>query len=526
MKAGTEREISKAAASGGQIKLGGVLSYIQIALNVIVGLVYTPIMIKLLGKSEYGLYNTVASTVAMLSILNLGFSSGYIRYYARYREAGDEDSIHKLNGLFLIIFLVIGAVAFACGMFLTTHLELVFDKGLTGAELDTARVLMLLLTVNLTVSFPMSVFASIITAHERFVFLKLIGMIKNVASPLLTIPLLLMGHGSVAIVAVTIFVSAAVDTVYVIYVLRVLKQRFVFRDFPQGIFASLFGYTAFIAINIIIDQINWNVDKTLLGRFKGTAVVAVYSVGAVLQTYYNTFSTSLSGLFSPRIHAIVNSAELKSAERDAKLSDLFIRVGRIQFVILMLILSGFVFFGRDFIRFWAGEGYEESYAVALLLMAPVTVPLTQNLGIEIQRAKNLHRFRSLVYLGMAVVNLTLSIFLAKRYGAWGAAFGTALALVIANGFIMNVYYYRRCGIDIPRFWANIGRLAIALIPPAAAGIAIMLFVKVGSVWGLIALIAAYSALYAVSMWAIGLNGEEKRLLLTPINRIRNRGAKE
>lgn len=509
----------KASAGGRQIKLGGVLSYLQIGLNVLIGLVYTPIMIKLLGRSEYGLYNTVASTVAMLSVLNLGFSSGYIRYFSKYREAGDRESVYKLNGLFLIIFLIIGAVAFACGMFLTGHLGLVFDKGLTESELETARVLMLLLTVNLAVSFPMSVFQSMITANERFVFLKLIGMIKNVASPLLTIPLLLLGYGSVAIVAVTILVSAVVDTVYVIYVLRVLKERFVFRDFPRGIFRSLAGYTVFIAINIIIDQVNWNVDKTLLGRFKGTAVVAVYSVGAVLQTYYNTFSTSVSGLFSPRIHAIANAAELDEAERDARLSDLFIKVGRVQFIMLMLIMSGFVFFGRDFIRFWVGEGYDESYVVALMLMLPVTVPLIQNVGIEIQRAKNLHRFRSLVYLGMAVINLVLTVFLAQRYGAVGAAFGTAVSLIAANGVIMNIYYKRRCGIDVPRFWANIARLSLALIPPAAVGVGLMLFLPPGSVWGLIGEIAAYTAVYAASMWAIGMNQAEKGIALAPVKKL-------
>ena len=515
---GTASE-NNAREGGRQIKLGGVLSYIQIGLNVLVGLIYTPIMIKLLGRSEYGLYNTVASTVAMLGVLNLGFSSGYIRYFSKYREAGDRESVYKLNGLFLLIFLIIGAAALACGLFLTGHLELVFDKGLTQAELETARVLMLLLTVNLAVSFPMSVFANVITANERFVFLKLIGIIKNVASPLLTIPLLLLGYGSVAIVAVTMAVSAAVDAVYVVYVLRVLRERFVFRGFPKGIFGQLFGYTVFIAINIIIDQVNWNVDKTLLGRFRGTYTVAVYSVGAVLQTYYNTFSSSVSGLFTPRIHAISNDAAIDSAERDRRLSSLFIKVGRVQFIMLMLILTGFVFFGRSFIFFWVGEGYDEAYAVALMLMAPVTVPLIQNVGIEIQRAKNLHRFRSLVYLGMAAVNLVLTVFLAQKYGAVGAAFGTAVSLVAANGVIMNIYYHLRCGIDVPAFWRSIGRLSLALLPPAALGAALMLFAKPASLWALLGEIAAYTAAYSASVWALGMNGDEKRMVLAPLKRM-------
>lgn len=509
------------AKSNKQIKLGSFLSYLQMGLNIIIGLVYTPIMIKLLGRSEYGLYNTVSSTVAMLAILNLGFSSGYIRYFAIYRERDDNEAIARLNGLFLIIFLVIGTVALACGAFLTSHLELVFKDGLTPGELKTARVLMLLLTVNLTISFPMSVFACIITANERFVFLKLVGMGKSVLSPLLSIPLLLLGHGSIAIVAVTITVSLIVDVIYVYYVLAVLKNRFVFRDFEKGIFRSLFAYTVFIAMNIVIDQINWNVDKVLLGRFKGTEVVALYSVGALLQTYYNMFSVAVSNVFSPRIHKIVNSGSETEAEKNEALSGLFTLVGRIQFLILALVLSGFIFFGKSFIDHWVGESYESAYYVALMLMVPVTVPLIQNLGIEIQRAKNKHRFRSIIYAAMAVVNLVLTIFLCQKYGAVGAAFGTAVSLVVANGFIMNIYYHKKLDIDIVAFWKSIARLSLGLIIPVGFGIMIIKLLPPQSVWGLIGDIALYTAVYAVSMWFIGMNDTEKRLVLQPLKKLRS-----
>ena len=77
----------------------------------------------------------------------------------------------------------------------------------------TPLMIRLLFTINLTISFPMSVFANIISANERFIFLKLLGMMKTVGSPLLTIPLLLMGKGSVAVVAVALLISLLVDTV-------------------------------------------------------------------------------------------------------------------------------------------------------------------------------------------------------------------------------------------------------------------------------------------------------------------------
>jgi len=280
-----------------QLKWGAVLSYIQMALSVLIGLLYSPIVIRLLGKSEYGLYNTVASTISMLSILSLGFHSSYIRYYAKYKKNEDVQSIYKLNGLFLLVFGVISLIASICGIFLSFNLQYVFGNGLTPQEYTTARVLMLLFTVNLATSFPASLFTSIISAHEKYVFLKLLGVLKTVVSPLVTLPLLLIGYRSIAVVSITVLISLITDILYFVYVKAVLKNKFVFHGFEKGLFKSLFVYTSFIAIHIIVDQVNWNVDKFLLGRFKGTEVVAVIPLAfrctSITQCFpapYRTFS--------------------------------------------------------------------------------------------------------------------------------------------------------------------------------------------------------------------------------------------
>ena len=111
-----------------QIKAGAMLSYIQMGTHILISIIYTPIMLRLLGTSEYGLYNTAASTVSMLSVLRLGFNNCYIRYYSRYKKEKNEDAISKLNGMVLSIFLVTGLVAALCGAFLTNNLEMIFSK--------------------------------------------------------------------------------------------------------------------------------------------------------------------------------------------------------------------------------------------------------------------------------------------------------------------------------------------------------------------------------------------------------------
>ena len=152
-----------------QLRSGSLLTYVQMTLNIIVSIAYTPFMLRILGKSEYGLYSTVASTIAILSVLSLGFGGSYVRYYILYRKEKADDKIARLNGLFLIVFSVIGLIALACGLYLTFHLEMVFKTGLTDAEYHTARILMLLLTANLAVSSVTELYPNIfdwLKAHD------------------------------------------------------------------------------------------------------------------------------------------------------------------------------------------------------------------------------------------------------------------------------------------------------------------------------------------------------------------------
>ena len=503
-----------------QLKWGVMLSYMQMAMGIIIQLVYTPLLIRYLGQSEYGLYNVVSSTIQILAILNLGFNSSYIRFFAKYRKEGREDEIRKLNGLFLIVFSVLGLVALACGLGLTFRLDLVFAEGLTAAEYVTAKWLMLLFSINLAISFPATVFICIVSAHERFVVLKLLGTLKSVLAPLVTIPFLLFGYGSVTVVAVTIAVSLATDLLYAYYVLFKIKARFAFRGIERGLFGELLVFSSFIAINLIVDQVNSNMGKILLGRYKGTEVAAVYSVGYTIYQFYMMFSTSISGVFAPRVHALIKQTEGDREVQRRELTALFTRVGRMQFMILGLVLLGLLFFGKEFISLWAGDAYGDAYYVVLLLSFSATIPLIQNIGIEVQRAINKHYFRSIVYLLMALLNVGITVFLCQKYGAVGAAMGTAISLLVANGLVMNIYYHKKCNIDILAFWKSIGRLSLGLPVSIAFGVLLRSFVGFDTIWLFLGSAAVFSLVYAVSMWCLGLNSAEKDFVKGLIKRLK------
>src|SRR5690606_9473672 len=149
----------------------------------------------------------------------------------------------------------------------------------------------------------------------------------------------------------------------------------------------------------------------ILGMVAGTLPVAVYAIAMQFKTLYMQFSTAISGLFLPRASMMV--ANKASNE---ELTRAMIKYGRVQYFVMSFILSGFILFGEPFINLWAGAGYGDAYYIALIVIVPLTLPLIQNFGISILYAKSLQKFRSIVLIAMAVLNVIMTIPLAETYG--------------------------------------------------------------------------------------------------------------
>lgn len=499
-----------------QRKVGVLLTYIAQGVQILSGLLYTPIMLRLLGQSEYGLYQLVASVVSYLSILSLGFGSSYMRFYSRIKKNNDEQEIARFNGMFMTIFLIIAVICLFCGAVMLGNIELVFGDGLTTAEYPKARILLALMVFNLSLTFPASVFDSFMSAHEQFVFQRMLKVLQYLFNPFIALPLLIAGYGSVALVLVTTGLTIAKLISSIWFCMKELHIKMVFHGFEWELLKEMWFFTFFIFINMIVDQINWNVDKFLLGRISGTVAVAVYGIGSQLNNMYLQVSTAISNVFIPQVNRIV-----AEEQGDRVLTELFTKVGRVQFIILSMIVSGFIFLGQAFIALWAGEGYEDSYYIALLLIVPATIPLIQNLGIEIQRAKNLHKARSIVYLFMAIANIFISIPLIQIWNAIGAALGTAIAMILCNCIFMNFYYQKKIGLDMIYFWKQIVKFIPAFIGPVVIGCLIHQFGNTSSLGKFIFSGLIYLIVFIFSMWKLGMNEQEKLLILNPVKRVYN-----
>lgn len=477
-------------------------------------------MLSKLGAAEYGLYTLSASTISYLGLLSFGFGAAYMRYYARYNAKNDQEKIASLNGMFMTIFLIIALLVIAGGVILVLNVRTIFSESLSNNELDRARIIMSVMVLNLALTFPSSVFGSYVTAHERFFFQRTLQMICSICTPVTMFIILLLGYKSVAMSVLTTVWTLIQFCARAYYCYSNLGMRFNFRMFDLSLMREMTGFSFFIFLNSFIDTVNWGIDKFLLGIYKGTIAVAVYGVASTFNTYFLSFSTTVSGVFIPRVNNIVARNE-KNANQE--LTELLTKVGRIQFMILMLVFTGFGFFGKDFIiMYWGGKDYKDAYYMAMILMGTVLIPLCQNVGIEIQRAKNKHQFRSVVYTVIAFCNLFISIPLCKAYGGVGCAIGTGIALIVGNGIVMNIFYHKKLGLNMFFYWKQILSILPACIIPLTLGYIVVHLFSINHLLELLLLIIVYTLIYIVCLWKIGLNAYEKELFKKPFIKIRNK----
>ncbi|WP_347841261.1 oligosaccharide flippase family protein [uncultured Draconibacterium sp.] len=496
-----------------QLKSGALLSYVVMGLSNVVGLVYTPYMLRMMGQSEYGMYSLVASVVAYLTILDLGFGNTIVRYTAKFRAEGKQRELQAMYGMFVMLYSLIGVIAFGAGMILYANVETLFGATLTPAELKTTRILMLLMVFNLTFTFPFSIFGSIITAHEKFVFLKVVQIGRILLNTLIMVVLLELGFRAIGMVVLITVFNVSTQLLNFWYCRSKLRIKIRYVKFNWKFMGELAGYSFYIFLGAIIDRLYWSSGQLVLGAFAGTAAVAVFAVAIQLEQMYMGFSTAIQGVFLPKVTAM---ATREKSEKE--ISDLFIRTGRIQFVVMAFILTGFVLFGRQFIDLWAGKGYEDTYLITLCFFIPLIIPLIQNVGITILQARNQIKFRALLYIAIAVLSLVMQLLLVKKYGGVGCAFAIGSALVIGHVLIMNIYYFKKQAIDIPLFWKEIGKMAV--VPAVLGGITFFILKQVDtdSVLNLALAIVLFSACYIPTFWFTSMNQYERDLIYQPLKK--------
>lgn len=489
-----------------QRKSGALLSYVSIIVSTLVQLLYTPFLVKMLGQSEYGLYSLISSIIGYLTVLDLGFGNALIVYTSKYRAQGKVEEEKKLHGMFFVIFCIIGVVAGVLGLILYFNVENIFSTTMTSTEISKAKIMMLILAFNLAVTFTFTIYSSIISAYEKFTFQKLMSILNTILKPLLMIPLLFIGYKSIAMTIVITIVNIIVLLSNYFYCRNKLNVRIKYLGFDKNLFKTVFGYSFFIFLSVIVDKINWSVDQFVLGAVSGTIAVSIYSVASQLNILFVNLSTAVSNVLLPKMSKMV--AVKTNFE---ELTNEMIKIGRIQFFIIFLMISGLILIGKKFIYWWVGPEFEESYYVALILIIPTCIPLIQNLGISIRQAMNKHQFATIINVVVALFNIIISYFLAQKYGAIGAASGTGLGIFVSI-IAMNFYYHFSLKLNMIKFWKSIFKILIPSFIPVAISLIIMHITNFTGIQSCIIYGILFTVLYSITIYCCCMNEYEKNII--------------
>lgn len=489
---------------GSQRRRGILLGYANMAIRNVVNLLYTPMLLAFVGKADYGVFQTANSFVFSLTLLSFGFSGAYVRFYTQRKVSGDEDAIRTLNGMYLILYLTICTVVVLVGLLCSENVEAVFSKSFTLDELLLIRSLVRIMSFNVAVTLLSTVFDAYIIVHEQFTFQQTRQMLTTLLTPVLALLLLFAGARTVGVAVAQLVVSLILLLLNIRYSIVRLNMRFSLSCFDVELLRALIAFSAWLFANQICDLVNQNVPNVVLGAECGAAVVAVFAVSIQIRNVFVSLSTIFSNVFIPEVNRVV-----MESNDSKKLTDIMTRVGRYQMALLLWVYCGFVILGRFFVGRWAGDGFADSYWMTVCMLPPLLVPLSQNVGIEIQKAKNMHKARSIAYLVMAVVAVMFTVFTAPYLGYWSAAIAYISSIIIGNCVFMNYYYHVRVGLDMMVYWSAVLPIVVSATIVTMACLIGTRFVPVINwyyffIWGV-----CFSLLYACAFWLFASRVDER-----------------
>lgn len=490
------------------------MTYVHAFAHIVISLLYVPLLLATIGRSEYGLFQLIGSVMSYLAVAEALLSSGVLRYYCKYRDLGDTVMMENTLAVSRRIYRLFSALVAVAGVLLTFGVDLVYSSSLTAAELQEAKYMLLVLTAGIIFNLLSYVYTAFITANEKFSFSKSLVLLSTLLQPILVLALIRLYPHALLIVSIQAGLSLATALAKWAYAKKKLGVRIIYHGRDLALVKRLLVFSAGVFLAALADQIFWKADQLILGKLYGSAAVAVYAIGAQIYGNYRPAGTSIASVFLPRVSALYNVEHNMNA-----ISALFAKTGRLVFLLAAMILSGFALFGKEFIRLWAGEGYEEAYWVAMVVMVPLTVDMIQYLGLTILQVLNRYAFRGKMYFIIAALNIVSTVFFARWWGLTGAAISTAASMVIGSGILMNLYY-SRVGIDVRGFWRAIVSLLPGALIAAVPGLLIRQLVLPNAWFSFALHVVLFTAVYSVIMYLTAMNPYERGLIRSVVCKLR------
>jgi O-antigen/teichoic acid export membrane protein len=452
--------------------------------------IITPMILKYVGKEAYGVWALTGTILVFIELFGgLQTPSALSVFIPKYEPKTRHKDINELVNTTFFFFL--STAALLAGIyFLTEPLLLKAFFKVDAGLLETARFVLGVSVYAFLINFVMMGFGYLMCGFNVFYVLSIMHTVTAYVRFGLMAAALLAGFGIKGIVTVQM------GTLLLESVITLVCTKIIFPPLGFGLkYFSLQKLKALLGLSVKLfftkasTLVNQNIDKLILGYFINPVMAAYYQIGSSISKYISQVPEML-GLFS----LLPAASELKARGMMEKIKVMFDRVNKYMFFLAVFLMAGIMIFGKEFIRLWLGEGYENVYIVMMALAAGYTYNLVGYASMHILNGLEKTRETMTVSIFSALINVILSVVLTWKFGMIGALCGTLISIVIGSSLLYIIYF------KILGHGLNISGIFIKPAMSALAGFGVIYLVEsrfiLSSAWPIFFLKALiFSAVY-------------------------------
>ncbi len=481
---------------------GASANVLEHGLKMVVMFVTTPLMIRCLGKEDYGTWLLAGAIIAYFRLLDLGLSFTGARFLGKALGAGDRGEYQSLVCRLFRFFTFLGGATLILTVAVVLGLPLFIKEADT---VSTVGILVAGMGVSTALRFFTRIYEVVLRGHVRYDLIGISSILKTILQAGLVISLLLMGHGLLVLLVAHILIDVFDQLLMVYFARRVEKDLRLtgMEDRGSGI-SGLVRYSLTAMITTAGNSLKQGMDPMIITHVSGLSSLPTYMVGS-----------RLLGVFGDVINAIFGGGLLAAFSQLYGRGDVealnrrFLQAVRCSTVLSMLGGCGLMLFGPAFILRWVGPEFMMSGNV-LLILAPVTaLSLCQYPVWSLFYSQNRQQWLAVLTLASGVLNLALSFLFAWRWGWIGVVWATCVEMALAYGFGVPLLV-RRIGVPIKVYLRRI------LVPASEILVASALYWLAVRKWMLPAydrlflLGLGYLAVMSALIWFVVLTAAERR----------------
>lgn len=396
-------------------------------LSSLVTLVSLPLAVRYLGPERFGVWATIASTVAFLNLLDLGIASTLTNHIAHSYAVGDRQYAARYTANALLLTAAVACVAGAILAIAWTTIDWVklfnVSSAVSRAELsETIAAAVALVLLGLPASLAGRILAGYQEVHRSNAIMAigtlanlgglLAGIVLQVSMPVLFV--LATGWPTLANLAVLIAV--------VMWQKPWLRLRLALLEWAAAreLLATGSGFFLIQVAGAVV----FSSDNVVLSHFLGPAQVTPYSVTWRLVG----LTAVMQGLLFPALWPAY--AEAYTRGDYAWIRQAF-RITMRGILALNLAFAALLLtFGQTVIRWWAGAAAVPSLSLLGAMSLWAIISGTMTVESCLLAGVNRTRQQGVLSVVAAVLNLAVSVMLVQRIGAVGVIAGTILSYLI------------------------------------------------------------------------------------------------